>query len=45
VPNNLQSAHDVLLFRIEMAVDTIVFALVGYVIYALFEARQKKKKS
>ncbi|MEI8055640.1 MAG: APC family permease [bacterium] len=41
-PNNLQSAHDILFFRIELAVGPIVFAAVGYAIHKLFEMRQKK---
>ncbi|CAL7961655.1 glutamate:GABA antiporter [Gammaproteobacteria bacterium] len=41
-PNNLQSAHDILFYRIELIVGPIVFAVVGYVMYALFEMRQKK---
>lgn len=42
-PSNLQSAHDILFYRIELAFSPIVFAAIGYVIYGLFEMRQKKK--
>ncbi len=40
-PNDLQNAHDILLYRIELAAGPIVFAAIGYGIYWLFELRQK----
>jgi amino acid transporter len=40
-PNDLQTAHDILLYRFELAIGPIIFAVVGYGIYWLFERRQK----
>lgn len=42
-PADIASTHDVLMYRLELVFGALMFGVLGYLIYALYEKRQKAK--